>query len=308
MLQTLGAVFLNNTVLPNFGALVRWRAHRQVLRQSVGWFENDFAGRIANRIMQTPTSAGDAIFQIFDALAFALAYLIGAAMLLAGTDPRLALPLVLWFVLYGLLVRWTIQRVGPASQASSNARSMTTGRVVDSYTNIHSVKLFAHHDREIAYAKEAIEETRVTFANEMRIFTKMDFGLTVLNGFLIVAVVGWSVLLWSQSAATVGMVAAATALTLRLNAMSGWIMWAVSTFFRSLGVVAEGMETISQPITLVDAPDAKPLALSQGRIGFQGLSHHYGRQSGGLDRIDLEIAPGEKVGLWAGPARARPRW
>ena len=297
VLQTLGAVFLNNTVLPNFGALVRWRAHRQVLRQSVGWFENDFAGRIANRIMQTPTSAGDAIFQIFDALAFALAYLIGAAVLLAGTDPRLALPLILWFVLYGLLVRWTIQRVGPASQASSNARSMTTGRVVDSYTNIHSVKLFAHHDREIAYAKEAIEETRVTFAREMRIFTKMDFGLTVLNGFLIVAVVGWSVVLWSQGAATVGMVAAATALTLRLNAMSGWIMWAVSTFFRSLGVVAEGMETISQPITLVDAPDAKPLALSQGRIGFKGLSHHYGRQSGGLDRIDLEIAPGEKVGL-----------
>ena len=297
VLQTLGAVFLNNTVLPNFGALVRWRAHRQVLRQSVGWFENDFAGRIANRIMQTPTSAGDAIFQVFDALAFALAYLVGAAILLAGTDPRLALPLVVWFVLYGFLVRWTIQRVGPASQASSNARSMTTGRVVDSYTNIHSVKLFAHHDREIAYAKEAIEETRTTFAHEMRIFTKMDFGLTVLNGFLIVAVVGWSVMLWAQGAATVGMVAAATALTLRLNAMSGWIMWAVSTFFRSLGVVAEGMETISQPITLVDRPDARPLELSHGQIAFKELSHHYGRQSGGLDRIDLEIAPGEKVGL-----------
>jgi len=296
-LQTLGAVFLNNTVLPNFGALVRWRAHRQVLRQSVGWFENDFAGRIANRIMQTPTSAGDAIFQIFDALAFALAYLAGAAILLAGTDPRLALPLIIWFALYGLLVRWTIRRVGPASQASSNARSMTTGRVVDSYTNIHSVKLFAHHDREIAYAKEAIEETRTTFAHEMRIFTKMDFGLTVLNGFLIVAVVGWSVLLWAQGAATVGMVAAATALTLRLNAMSGWIMWAVSTFFRSLGVVAEGMETISQPITLVDAPDAKPLRLNQGQIAFKALSHHYGRQSGGLDDINLTIAPGEKIGL-----------
>ncbi|MEM1272317.1 MAG: ABC transporter ATP-binding protein [Pseudomonadota bacterium] len=296
-IQLIDVGLLNNAIVPNFGALVRWRAHRQVLRQSVGWFENDFAGRIANRIMQTPTSAGEAIFQAFDALAFALAYLVGAVILLAGADPRLAVPLVIWFALYGLLVRWTIRRVGPASQASSNARSMTTGRVVDSYTNIHSVKLFAHHDREIAYAKEAIEETRQTFAKEMRIFTKMDLGLVTLNGVLIVSVVGWGIALWAQGTASVGIVAAATALTLRLNAMSGWIMWAVSSFFRSLGVVAEGMETITEPITLVDAPDAKPLDFDAGRIGVVGLSHHYGRQTGGLQNIDLKIAPGEKVGL-----------
>ncbi|MEM9320547.1 MAG: ABC transporter ATP-binding protein [Pseudomonadota bacterium] len=296
-LQSIDTGLLNNAILPNFGTLVRWRAHRQVLRQSVGWFENDFAGRIANRVMQTPASAGEALFQVFDAITFALAYLVGAMILLAGSDPRLALPLVAWFVLYGLLVRWTIKRVGPASEASSAARSMTTGRVVDSYTNIHSVKLFAHHDKEIAYAKEAIEETRQTFAREMRIFTKMDLGLVTLNGFLIVSVVGWSLFLWSQGTASVGMVAAATALTLRLNAMSGWIMWAVSTFFRSLGVVAEGMETITDPVTLTDRPDAKPLAFRDGHVALRALSHHYGRQSGGLDHIDLEIAPGEKVGL-----------
>ena len=125
---------------------------------------------------------------------------------------------------------------------------MTTGRVVDSYSNIHSVKLFAHHDRELDYAKEAIEQTRDTFAREMRLFTIMDIVLTLLNGFLIVAVVGWAVWLWAGDAATVGAVAAATALTLRLNAMTGWIMWAVSTLFRSLGVVAEGMETITDPV------------------------------------------------------------
>ncbi|MEO0711955.1 MAG: ABC transporter ATP-binding protein, partial [Pseudomonadota bacterium] len=276
---------------------VRWRAHRQVLRQSVGWFEDDFAGRIANRIMQTPTSAGDAIFQVFDALTFALAYLVGAAILLADADPRLALPLAVWFGLYILLVRWTMRRIGPASQASSDARSMTTGRVVDSYTNIHSVKLFAHHDREIAYAKEAIEHTRRTFGQEMRIFTTMDVVLTALNGLLIVAVVGWAVLLWSQGTASIGVVAAATALTLRLNAMTGWIMWALSSFFRALGVVAEGMETIAQPITLTDAPNAKPLKLDNAQIDFTGLSHHYGRASGGLQGIDLRIKAGEKVGL-----------
>lgn len=297
LIQGLNVALLNNGILPQFGALIRWRAHRQVLRQSVGWFENDFAGRIANRIMQTPTSAGDAIFQVFDAVTFALAYLVGAAILLADADPRLAIPLLIWFALYGLLMRWTITRVGPASKASADARSMTTGRVVDSYTNIHSVKLFAHHDREIDYAKEAIEETRATFAREMRLYTIMDVVLTTLNGFLVVAVVGWSIWLWGQGAASVGAVAAASALTLRLNGMTAWIMWAVSNLFRSLGVVAEGMETISEPITLTDAPGAKPLVMSKGEIVFDAVGHHYGRGAGGLDRLDLAIRPGEKLGL-----------
>lgn len=297
LLQGLNVALLNNAILPQFGALIRWRAHRQVLRQSVGWFENDFAGRIANRIMQTPTSAGDAIFQVFDAVTFALAYLVGAAILLAEADPRLAIPLLIWFAFYGLLMRWTITRVGPASKASADARSMTTGRVVDSYTNIHSVKLFAHHDRELAYAKEAIEETRETFAREMRLYSIMDVVLTTLNGFLVVAVVGWSIWLWAQGAASVGAVAAASALTLRLNGMTAWIMWAVSNLFRSLGVVAEGMETITEPIALTDAPDAKPLVMAAGEVRFDAVSHHYGRGAGGLDRLDLAIRPGEKLGL-----------
>ncbi|MFY0693024.1 MAG: ABC transporter ATP-binding protein [Paracoccaceae bacterium] len=297
VLQAIDVALLNNAILPNFGTLFRWRAHRHVLRQSVGWFENDFAGRIANRIMQAPPAAGEAVFQVFDAITFSLAYFIGAAILLSDADPRLALPLLIWFALYAALVAWTMKRVGPASKASSDARSMTTGRVVDSYTNIHSVKLFAHHDREIDFAKEAIETTRQTFAREMRIFTLMDLMLVTLNGFLIVAVVGWAIWLWAQGTASVGVIAAASALTLRLNAMTGWIMWAVSSFFRSLGVVAEGMETIAQPITLLDRPDAKPLKLEEGKIEIEGLSHHYGREAGGLANVDLTIRPGEKIGL-----------
>ena len=247
--------------------------------------------------MQTPPSAGEAIFQVFDAITFALAYFIGAAVLLANSDPRLVLPLLAWFVLYGFLVRWTLKRVGPASKASADARSMTTGRVVDSYTNIHAVKLFAHHDHEIDYARDAIEETRQTFAAEMRIFTLMDFGLVVLNGLLIVGVVGYAIFLWSTDAATVGIIAAATALTLRLNAMTGWIMWALSSFFRSLGVVQEGMETITDPITLVDAANATPLKLTKGEINLKGATHHYGKETGGLSKVNLTIKPGEKIGL-----------
>lgn len=223
--------------------------------------------------------------------------MIGAAILLSTSDPRLLLPLLGWFVLYALLIKWTVKRVGPASQAASDARSTVTGRVVDAYSNIHSVKMFAHHNREIDYAKDAIEKTRLTFQKEMRIFTVMDVMLVSLNGLLIVGVVGWAIALWVQGSTSVGVVAAATALTLRLNAMTGWIMWALTSFFRQLGVVAEGMETIAQPITLVDAPDAQPLALENGRIEMRGLTHHYGRETGGIEAMDLVIEPGQKIGL-----------
>ncbi len=296
-IQFLDVLLLNNTILPNLGTLVRWRAHNHVLRQSVGWFENDFAGRIANRIMQTPPAAGEAVFQVFDALTYSVAYIVGAAVLLYGADMRLMLPLAVWLIGYGLLMQWTLKRVGPASQKASDARSAVTGRVVDSYTNIHSVKMFAHHDGEINFAREAIEEARRTFIEEMRIYSVMDFVLTLLNGVLIVGVVGWAIYLWMQGTASVGVVAAASALTLRLNAMTGWIMWALTSFFRQLGVVAEGMETIAQPIDLTDAKGAASLQIAKGEIKIENLIHRYGRDIGGLEGVNLTIKAGEKVGL-----------
>ena len=168
IVAAIDVALLHNAVSPNLGTLIRWRAHRHVLRQPVGWFENDFAGRIANRIMQTPSAAGEAVFQVLDAVTFAVTTLIGAAVLLADADPRLLLPLALWTAAYLALMRWTLRRAGPAATATSDARSALTGRVVDSYTNIHSVKLFAHHDRELTYAKEAIESVRQAFSREMR--------------------------------------------------------------------------------------------------------------------------------------------
>ncbi len=288
---------LNNTILVNFPTMIRYRAHRHVLRQSIGWFENDFAGRIANRIMQAPPAAGEVAFQTFDAMTFAVAYVIGAAYLLADADARLLIPLSFWLFPYIALLVWVVKRAGPAAEASSNSRSRVTARVVDSYTNIHSVKLFAHHGKEVDYAQEAIEDARQTFIREMRLLTIMDLVLMVLNGLLIVGVVGFAMYLWFGALASVGVVAAATALALRLNAMSGWIMWATSSFFRELGVVREGMMTISQPITLTDRPTSQTLVASRGEITLQGLSHHYGRKTGGLDNIDLVVKPGEKVGL-----------
>ncbi|SEM89389.1 ATP-binding cassette, subfamily B, multidrug efflux pump [Pseudorhodobacter antarcticus] len=293
----LNTALLHNTILPNFGTLIRWRAHAHVLRQPVGWFESDFAGRLANRIMQTPPAAGDAVFQTFDAVAFAFVMFIGAGILLANADPRLIIPLLVWFVLYALLVRWTLRRAGPAAKASSDARSTVTGRVVDAYTNIHSVKMFAHHDGELAYARDAIENARATFAREMRVITTMDVTLTILNGALIVSVTGYVLYLWYLGSASVGVVAATTALVLRLNNMTYWVMWATTSLVQALGVVAEGMETIAQPITLVDRPGAAPLQLTKGEIVLDVVSHHYGRGSGGLQDLSLTIAPGEKIGV-----------
>ena len=297
LMYGLHVLLLNQTILPNLTTVVRWRSHRHVMRQSVGWFENDFAGRIANRVMQTPRSAGEAVFQVFDALSYSIAYVIGAFVLLFQADVRLTIPLVIWFGLYLVLLKWTVKNVEPASKASSDARSELNGRVVDSYTNIHSVKMFAHEDYEITYAKEAIENNRRKFIREMRIYSVMDLNLMVLNGLLIVGVVGWAVLLWVQGSASAGIVAAAAALVLRLNAMTGWIMWAITSFFQEMGVVAEGMETIAQPVTLVDAAQAKELKVPEAKIEINDVTHHYGRDSGGLDQLSLTIRPGEKVGL-----------
>jgi ATP-binding cassette subfamily B multidrug efflux pump len=288
---------LHNTILTNFGTMMRWRAHRHVLRQPVGWFESDFAGRIANRIMQAPPAAGDAVFQVFDMAAFAAATFIGALLMLADADPRLMIPLLMWLAAYLALMHWTIRRAGPAATASSEARSAVTGRVVDSYSNIHSVKLFAHQDSELNYAKEAIENARATFQKEMRIVTRMDISLTFINGLMILGVSGLALWLWANGMATVGVVAGAVALVLRLHSMTYWIMWASTQLVQNLGTLAEGMETIAQPITLVDKPGAKPLEFREGLLQLKDVSHHYGRGFGGLRNVEMTIRPGEKIGV-----------
>ena len=303
LVQTASAALINQSLMPNVGTIVRWRSNRHVLRQSVDWFQSDFAGRIANRMMQTAPAVGEATFQTFDAMVYAAVYLVGALWLLSDTDLRLGLPLLVWLGLYLWLVAWTVPRVGKASKAFSDARSAITGRIVDSYTNIQSVKLFAHTRTEEAYATEAIEHARRTFMDQMRIITLMDLGLTVINGFLIVSVIGYALVLWQQGSATVGTVAAASALVLRLNAMTGWIMWSLSSLFQNLGVIREGMETITQPIRLTDAPGAAALAPGRGEIVFDRVSHHYGRGSGGLREVSL-TDPARARGSGSSAARA----
>ena len=296
-LSMVDRILMNQTIIPNIGSMVRWRAHRHVLRQSVGWFQNDFAGRIANRLMQTPPAIGAVIYQFFDALTYSIVYIIAAMVLLSDVDFRLTIPLLIWLIAYLTLSYIFIPKVGKASQISSDARSSITGRVVDSYTNIQSVKLFAHHDKEENYAKEAIEYTRQKFFIEMRLYSWMALGINFINGALLFSVIGWSIYLWSAGSATIGVVAATTALALRLAGMSDWLMWAFTTLFQELGVVSEGMKTIAQEIDLQDEKNASKLAIKNGSININNIWHHYGKSTGGLNGISLKINGGEKVGI-----------
>lgn len=297
LIQSADMAMIKNAIQPNLAALGRWRSHRHVLRQPVGWFESDFAGRIANRVVQMPAATGDLAFQIMNALTFTVAYMIGAVVLLANANPKLLIPLGLWMVLYIALLRWSLKRIRPAARASSAARSKTLGFVVDSYSNIQSVKLFSHTERETEHAVDILENHRKTYMAENRIFTTMDAGLVLLNGVLIASVVGWALMMWTNGSASVGIVASAGTLALRINSMTGWIMGALTMFFRALGVISEGMETVSQPIGLTDAPDAKTLQVSDSQITLRAVTHHYGRDQGGLRDISIQIAPGEKIGV-----------
>ena len=297
LIYAIDVLLINNTLMVNVATLFRWRGHKHVLRQSIGWFENDFAGRIANRVMQTPRSAGEVVFQIFDALGYSLAYILGGLLLLNSVDFRLMLPMAIWFLLYLVLIFWVIRNISPASKASSDARSSLNGQIVDTYTNIHSVKLFAHQNQELNSAKSAIEKTRQTFAREMRLYTIMDFGLNILNGLLTTSLIGMSLYLWYIGEATAGTIAAASALAIRLNAMTGWIMWAISSFFRELGVIQEGMDTLADPIKLKDQENAENLEVTKARIKVKNLSHHYGLKKGGLNKLSVTFKENEKVGL-----------
>lgn len=297
LIQTIDTALIKNAIQPNVAALGRWRSHQHVLKQPVGWFESDFAGRIANRVVQMPAALGDLVFQVMNAMTFTVAYMVGAGILLANAHPLLLIPLSLWLILYVALLRWSLKRVRPAARASSSARSRTLGFIVDSYSNINSVKLFSHTQRETDTATGIFESHRQTYMAENRIVTAMDAGLVLLNGVLIVSIVGSALYMWTNEITTVGVVASAGALALRINSMTGWILAALSSFFRSLGVISEGMETVAQPIHMQDVDAAGDLDLDAGQIVVDNLSHHYGREAGGLKDLSFTIKSGEKVAV-----------
>lgn len=290
-------LFLEQTLASNMQEQVRWRAHRHMLGQPVGFFQSDFAGRLSNRVMQTGPAIEDSTYMAFEGLWFAGTYALGAIIVLAEIDLLLALPLVAWLAIYVLYVRNVALRVAKASEKWSDARSMVTGRVVDAYANIETVKLFAQDEREEAYVLSAMRRLRLRFQRFLRLMTELSLGLTAINGLLIVGVLAPGIWLWQVGTVTVGEVAAASALCIRLNGMSGWIMWVTIRLFEHFGVIREGLRSIAVEQTVTDAPNAGRLTVTDAAIRFEDLTHHYGKDRGGLERVTLDIAGGEKIGL-----------
>ncbi len=292
------AIFINQTINAKFMNLVRWQTHRYVLRQSLSFFQNDFAGRIANKIMQTGPAVRQTVVEIVDALWFVMIYSVSALIIFFQADWKLMLPLIVWMIGFVLTMRFFVPRVQQKSAIMAEARSTLTGRIVDSYTNIFTVKLFAYNDGEDRYAQEAISDQTEKLLDQLRLITKMEITLWLLNGMLIAGTTGLALWLWSTNIITIGAIAVATGLVIRINNMAGWIMWVITGIFENIGTVQEGMETIAKPWTVLDKPGAKPIVVNKGEIRYENVNFHYGRENGGLiDNLNLTIRPGEKIGL-----------
>ncbi|MFC5741012.1 ABC transporter ATP-binding protein [Dyella tabacisoli] len=296
-------LIVNQAIVPSLTSRIRWQNHRYVIRQSLGFFQNDYAGRIANRIMQTSASLRESAVQIVDAIWYVAIYTGSAIVMFAKADFWLALPLVLWLFAYIGTLSYFVPRTKERSWRASEARSKLMGRIVDGYSNILTLKLFAHTHREEAYVAEAMGEQMEKLRRMTRLTTLMDSSITVLNGFLIVGTSALAIWLWSQGKVTVGAIALSTGLVIRINNMSGWIMWVVNGIFENVGTVQDGLQTIAQPRAVQDRADAKPLVVSRGAVHFDDIHFHYGKETGVISGLELSVRPGEKIGV-VGPSGA----
>ena len=289
-------LYLEQTLAGNMQERVRWRAHRHMLGQSMGFFQNDFAGRLSNRVMRLGEATEDSMYMVFEGIWFALTFVATALILVSGINWRVAVPLMIWLVLYVAYTYWTAIRVAAASEKWSDARSLVNGRIVDAYSNIETVKLFAEGPQEEKFVLSSMRRLRLRFQRFLRLMTELSFALNLINGVLFVGVTGVAVWLWAQGQSSVGEVAAVTALAIRLNGMSGWILWVTIRLFENAGTARESLRSISVEHDVVDHSTDR-LQVTQGRIEFDALTHHYGKDHGGLRDVSLTIEPGEKVGL-----------
>ena len=289
----------NNAVVPGVTSLIRWQSHWHVVRQSWPFFQNDFAGRIANRVMQTSNALRESVVSSIRAIWYIGIYGVSALVLMAIADWRLAIPTVLWFAGYAFFLRYFVPRMRDLAKASSEVRSHVMGRVVDSYTNILTVKLFARARDEDEYVREMIDEHAVAIAAHMRLITRFMAVLSTMNALLLVGTAAIGVTLWSEGLVSAGVVATALPLAWQIANVAGWVSWEVTGIFENIGVVQEGMETIAVPHALVDRPDARELEVPHGEIRFEHVTFTYGRNDGRrvLDDLDLVVHAGERVGL-----------
>ncbi|MCP4390015.1 MAG: ABC transporter ATP-binding protein, partial [Gammaproteobacteria bacterium] len=297
LMTLLLATVSHQTIRGNYPMRIRWLAHRYLLRQSFGFYQDEFAGRVATKVMQTALGVREAVMKLADVVVYVSVYFGGAMLLVASFDLWIAAPFLGWLVLYVILLSYLLPRLHRVAEEQADARSSMTGRVVDSYTNIMTVKLFAHTGREEAYARESMEGFMATVYRMMRLSTGLEASVEFLNALLLFSVGFVSIWSWLNDVASVGAVAVAVGLVLRLHGLSHWIMWEMSDLFENLGMAHDGMNTISKLHTVTDVIGAPQLEVPRGAIEFEHIRFHYGKESGVIDDFSLQIEPGKKVGI-----------
>ena len=297
------SAILHQALLGNYPMSIRWSAHRYLLRQSVSFYQNEFAGRIATKVMQTSLAVREAVMKLLDVLMYIVVYFGAMVFLVAEADWRLMLPLLVWVIIYAAIQMYFVPKLKKIASSQADARSEMTGRIVDSYTNISTIKLFSYTQREEQYAKQSMDVFLQPVYKQMRLVTSLNFAINSLNYLLVFSVAALSLYLWSLSAISAGAIAVAVSLSLRLNGMAQWIMWEISSLFENIGTATDGMKTLSTPIKVDDKPDAKTLAVSKGDIAFSNVHFNYGKAANETNRgpvmngLNLHIKPGEKIGL-----------
>ena len=291
------SLLFHQTLIGNFPMAIRWQGHRYLLGQSLEYYQDEFAGRIAAKLMQTALAVRETVLKLLDVFLFATVFFVGIIIMAGQMDWRLAIPFIAWFSLYVALLVYFIPRLKSIAAKQADARSEMTGRIVDTYTNITTVKLFSHSQREAGYARASMQDFLGTVHPQMRLATQFHTSVWVINAILIFAVCALAIYLWMQGTVTTGAIAAAAAVVMRLYGMSQWIMWEVSSLFENIGTVQDGINSLSVPQTVIDKPNAPELTVNHGAIEFNKMSFHYGKGSGVIDNFSLNIKPGEKIGF-----------
>ncbi|MGF1866359.1 ABC transporter ATP-binding protein/permease [Enterovibrio norvegicus] len=297
LLVTVHSLVLHQSLLGNYPMSIRWLAHRYLLKQSISFYQNDFAGRIATKVMQTALSIRETVMKLLDVAVYISVYFTAMLIMVGQADIRLMIPLLIWLLAYICIQMYFVPRLKAVSTEQADARSLMTGRIVDSYTNIATVKLFSHTDRETEYAEEGMNTFLDTVHRQMRLATGFNIAVEIINYTLVFSIAAISIWLWLDSAISVGAIAIAVSLALRINGMSKWIMWEIGSLFENIGTVVDGMTTLSKPVEVSDKDNAAALNVPKGEISFDNVRFHYGEGKGVIEKLNLNIKPGEKVGL-----------
>ncbi|MCT7656701.1 ABC transporter ATP-binding protein/permease [Oceanimonas sp. NS1] len=292
----------------NYPMSIRWQAHRYLLNQSMSFYQDEFAGRIATKVMQTALAVRETVMKLLDVLVYVSVYFIAMLVMMGQSDLILMLPILLWLLTYIGIQCYFVPRMKRVATAQADARSMMTGRIVDSYANITTVKLFAHADAETRYARRGMRAFLDTVYGQMRLATGFVLSVDAINYLLLFTITALSIGLWMNASVTVGVIAVAISIALRLQGMSKWIMWEIGALFENIGTVIDGMNTLSKSVAIEDKAGAEELTVNRGAIRFEDITFQYGRDEPVIEHFNLNIRPGERWAWWVAPGRASPPW